>query len=69
MKWFGKSWGAPVCDPKDHVDPPEDASCSVCLLPIEPYHQGFVLPRVGLDFEVTEAVYHRNCLLRLIIGR
>jgi hypothetical protein len=26
MKWFGVSWGAPMCDEGPHVPPPEDES-------------------------------------------
>lgn len=28
VRWFGESWGAPICDPRAHVDTPVGQDCA-----------------------------------------
>ena len=44
--WFGESWGAPCCEPADHVATPVGRKCLHCSKPIEATDQGFVSPYV-----------------------
>lgn len=67
MQWFGESWGAPVCDPADHVDTPVDLQCPYCPKQIDEGDQGFLLPFISDETGVTVLAFHRNCLLRSIL--
>jgi hypothetical protein len=44
MRWFGESWGAPVCEDAEHVATPVGCECFECEL-----DQGFMLPTVWPD--------------------
>lgn len=61
MKWFGRSWGAPVCDPEDHVSTPDGTPCERCKKPVGADDQGFVIPH--LETPVTERPWHLGCFL------
>ena len=51
-QWFGTSWGAPVCDPADHVPTPVGQDCLMgCGRVIAADDQGLVLPHSYLDDE------------------
>lgn len=64
MKWFGKSWGAPVCkDAAKQVPVPVGQRCAFCDRDIEKRDRGFVLPFVGDPTGGGSAVYHLDCLL------
>lgn len=68
-KWFGESWGAPVCEPEEHVPTPVGRACyghqhmhedrsSV----IEPGDQGVTLPFYSTAGVLTIA-FHLDCWL------
>lgn len=65
MKWFGESWGAPVCEPDDHVDRP-DASCVYCMKPLIVGDQGLVVPFAGGPGDPIEVAFHRKCFMRSV---
>ena len=44
MKWFGDSWGAPVCDPLDHMPTQEGSRCGYCEQDITRDDRGFLIP-------------------------
>lgn len=54
VKWFGRSWGAPVCDPEDHEETPLEARCGKCDVPI---HEG----------KQRRIAYHLDCWLKKIL--
>ena len=66
MKWFGKGWGAPCCEPGDHVATPEGQLCVRCEKPIEADAQGFVLPLMK-ESGATMVPYHHACLLASVL--
>ena len=66
MKWFGNSWGAPACEPEDHVETPVGKSCLWCREPIEAGDQGFLIPHLGRT--VTLEPHHLECQIRSIVG-
>lgn len=66
MKWFGESWGAPVCHPEEHVETPDGEVCPECIRSIRPGDQGFVLPYVNGAGSVGPLSYHRVCLERAL---
>lgn len=69
--WFGESWGAPVCEPKLHVDTPVGTECvghehmHTDDRPdtIQPGDQGITLPQISLDKTMHLVVYHLDCWL------
>lgn len=60
MKWFGASWGAPVCAPEDHAPVPGGA-CAVCEKQFRDDDQGVILPFVGGPDDPPELPYHLAC--------
>lgn len=61
MKWFGATWGAPICNPAHHVDTPIGQACAGCNAPIGAESWGVVVPHVGAEGHVSEWAYHRRC--------
>src|SRR4030095_391974 len=65
-QWFGKSWGAPICDPNDHVPTPAWTRCARCREHIVDGDQGVV------SLLVTETgwepiAHHLDCFLKGIL--
>lgn len=60
MPWFGESWGAPVCDPAEHVETPFGAVCIHCDELIDEDDAGFVY--------MNGPVAHRDCFIRGAVG-
>lgn len=59
LKWFGTSWGAPICDFRRHVAVPVGRPCIFCEEPIDVADAGFIDP---------PGVSHYACFMRQIIG-
>lgn len=60
MKWFGESWGAPMCKDCPHVEVPVGETCVHCEEPIAAGDSGVIAS--------NGPVFHRNCFLRGIYG-
>lgn len=63
--WFGQSWGAPCCEPEDHVPTPIGRPCLRCREPIREGDQGLVQPLLALG-EVSIEPLHIECFLRSV---
>lgn len=63
MKWFGQSWGAPVCDTVPHVETPVGSICVLCDRPIAEGDRGFVIPFSGPPGSPPELAHHKRCFL------
>lgn len=63
MKWFGESWGAPVCTTTEKVEVAPDTPCFSCSKPILPGDRGVVLPFVGRLDDSGEFPWHLDCFL------
>lgn len=72
LRWFGESWGAPVCDPRAHVETPvgwvcighdhlHDRNRSALIMACD---QGVTMPYY--HGEVTMIAYHLDCWLHEI---
>lgn len=73
MKWFGESWGAPICKPEDHAEAPVGEPCIHCEEPIQEGDKGIITPFltdwVDKDtFVEKEVPYHYACFMRNIVG-
>lgn len=68
MKWFGETWGAPVCNTADHVATPVGKNCLDCGGPIYPHSRGLIVPYVQGDFTCTNEPHHTECFLQDIFG-
>ena len=68
MKWFGASWGAPVCEPQDHVPCPEGRECPMCLKALQAGDQGVLLPFLGAreGGDPPDQPYHIRCFLKSV---
>lgn len=66
VRWWGESWGAPICDPRNHVATPVTAQCAECGLMIRAGHRGVSVPTVlGADTEAWEyRHWHLECWLK-----
>jgi hypothetical protein len=62
MKWFGESWGAPVCAPEDHAELPT-TPCGYCEKPFVETDKGVLMPFVGNPGDPPEIGYHHPCLM------
>lgn len=68
MKWFGESWGAPVCIPANHVATPVGASCLRCDAPIREKDVGVVMPFIrNIEAPPDMVPMHHDCLMRSVI--
>lgn len=71
MQWFGKSWGAPVCE-GEHIATPVGTICfGSCAQPIVEGDRGVVLPFLGFEgigHASPDAPYHLACFLRSVCG-
>lgn len=48
LRWFGRSWNAPICQPEERVDSPVGRPCLGCNLPILAEDQGVMLPFMSI---------------------
>lgn len=64
VRWFGESWGAPICDPRANIPAPIDQNCLACHLPIKSNDQGVGTLSYGIEHSVDGYVYyHLDCFL------
>lgn len=65
-KWFGKSWGAPCCDPEDHTETPVGRRCLLCDEHIRAGDQGLLTGcfRAATGFSIEPI--HLDCYLKKI---
>jgi hypothetical protein len=68
MRWFGESWGAPVCRPENKAPVPTTLTCYRCGQRIREGDQGF-LDRAWSDADENffPWVMHKNCFLRNVL--
>jgi len=76
MKWFGESWGAPVCE-GEHVETPVGVLCAHCDEPLEAGDQGIMMDGL-FDFDVEDMLgklprleshpWHIDCFVRSVVG-
>lgn len=66
-QWFGQSWGAPCCDPDDHVATPVFMACLHCKEPILPDAQGLMMPLVESPERCSICAVHLDCYLQRIL--
>lgn len=64
VRWFGRSWGAAVCDPRTHIDTPVGHICPWDGSDIEPRDRGINV--AGPD---GRSSYHLACFLYAVGAR
>ena len=62
MKWFGKSWNAPVCQSKERVKIPVKEKCFHCGKKFTRHDKGIMLPFISESGKKL-VPYHLDCLL------
>lgn len=65
--WFGESWGAPCCEPEDHIPTPIGLQCGRCREPIKLGDQGVVAPAVTLAGAVIRIAHHIDCYVQVLL--
>lgn len=73
IKWFGKAWEAPVCQPDTKMEiHPTGAGCEHCQVPLNENEAGVCLPcvdmRDGVANGLTYVFFHVPCFVQEIIG-
>jgi hypothetical protein len=63
--WFGKHWGAPICDDTPHAVTPTGEPCGHCGEPIEADDAGVIVPTLG---EPRRIPFHYECNMRMMVG-
>ncbi len=68
VRWFGQSWGAPVCsDPFDHVATPVGRACLWCYELIVDGDAGLIVPHTTRQ-GVADEPRHVDCFVREVLG-
>lgn len=62
VRWFGRSWGASICDPEAQIDAPVGEECGRCALPIYEDDLGITTPLIGVEGR-DRLAYHLDCFL------
>lgn len=65
VRWFGPSWGAPVCAPDNRVEVPVGKFCQDCRVKVERGDQGLMIPYAH-DGVATMEPHHLNCFLDVV---
>jgi len=68
VRWFGKSWGAPVCDPRAHIPTPIGSRCEGCGHPVTEDDNGVTMPYWDGTSRPGFVAFHRECNLRHVMG-
>lgn len=76
MKWFGKSWGAPVCTERERYPWAPQVACVACKQRVKEDERGVLLPFIGEgggDLSFVEIInhdgyvaYHLDCFARAV---
>jgi hypothetical protein len=62
FRWFGDSWGAPICNPEVEIDTPVGEFCARCGGQVRAGDRGITLPfHKGIHDPVTREPYHLQC--------
>ena len=78
VRWFGDTWGAPICDPAYHVEVPVGTLCIECAKPVKGKDRGVVCscsPRVWGNWSLITpdgtffvGSYHLLCWMEQVFG-
>jgi len=60
MQWFGQSWGAPLCGPRNHAVTPAGIACAWCDEPIDAEDSGVIYS--------NGPAMHFECFIRSFAG-
>lgn len=73
-RWFGESWGAPVCDDTPHVATPVGSSCICCGALVRDGDRGLSIARLPfpeLGAETVAVIFdvvHLECWVKNLTG-
>lgn len=68
MQWFGKPWGAPVCDPKARTATPVGELCAGCKSAIAKGARGLLVQHYEAGPFARLRPWHLDCWLRQLLG-
>lgn len=64
--WFGKHWGAPICNDWEHMELLEPVQCGYCGNMIQPGEDGLMMPIAGRP--ATPYFVHADCNYYSVAG-
>lgn len=67
MQWFGRDWGAPICQMGEHIPTPVGEDCGFCDKLIAEGDHGVRMPFVGDPSGRGYMNAHHLCFLRSIL--
>lgn len=67
MRWFGKTWGAPINEQGEHVETPVGEHCLDCGELIDVTDRGVMIAHQDAHQWVRFRPWHFRCLLRQIL--
>lgn len=67
VRWFGQSWHAPVCDPRNRVAAPVGERCSACHIALTSNDQGVTIPHYT-GAAPKRAAWHLRCWIGEVLG-
>jgi hypothetical protein len=78
VRWFGADWGAPVCEPEQHIPTPVGKTCLGCERQVLAGQRGIVMAAGNgiphaFDLDVNKhvyrvCVYHLECHIESVLG-
>ena len=74
MEYFGKYWGAPVCDSCQHTETPVGQICFWCEESIGESDRGFLVPHASWKYMAGQEKIppvqsiHLECMIRMTVG-
>lgn len=72
LKWFGKSWGAPICTLDSSVSTPIGVGCAGCAMSIKKDDAGLLVAAIGISMEglpPNRVAYHYECFMMTLLGK
>ena len=75
MRWFGESWGAPVCVPELRIPVPPGGLCVECGEKLRDDSQGLLVFHIEVEFSdvehytegtVVEHPHHIDCFMERV---
>lgn len=67
VRWFGRTWSAPINDPRAEVEVPDDECLAGCHQPfVWPLDQGVSIPYINPEEGRERANYHLDCWMSML---
>jgi len=69
LRWFGKSWRAPICKEPLRAEPPFAEECAHCNVKIKEENQAVLVPICGNVPSQVELPVHLDCFIEMVAAK